>query len=158
MPRWPIFTVFNLLLLSSRVFGEELELKVEFPRQAYVLGDGVDFKIAYSNTTQRTLTILPNIYAYRAQLLRCQRVSDGKLAKVIRFVELSIDFEALSRESVQLGPSQTYAWPLSAKLSSSLPRFMHSNRRGIYLVFPGSALELPGPGEDPCHYSIYFEP
>jgi hypothetical protein len=136
----------SLSILAAQTFSEPLRLGSEFPRRTYVLGDKVIFKVSFENTTQDTLLILPAMQAYAAQVLRCQRIPDGTSANVIRFGERSIDFQALSKQTVRLAPKQVYKWSLTADFASSLPAFMKRKARGAYLVFPGFALELPGFG------------
>jgi hypothetical protein len=141
------FAIEMFITQAAYCSSQSLDLSLRFDRKTYKVGDIVRVNLVFANSSNRKVLILPTSQAYTANVFKFTRISGGKLGEIVRFGENSIDFIGLSREVVRLGAGRSYTWSLKGEIASTLPDFMGPNTRGLYLVFPGSAIGLPDFGQ-----------
>ncbi len=122
-------------------------MRVRFDKQSYQLGDTLKCFIVFTNTSDRTIRLLPRDIIFPAAEVHFQSLGTGNFGQLVRLGEIAIDFEELSKQVVVLPPGASYNRTLEAEVRSTFRDSYHDNRRGLILDFPGSALLMPGFGK-----------
>ena len=141
-----------VLILSEAIFalpcsyGNGLEVTLRLPKQKFSLGETVHFRIELRNISSRPLLVLPQPRIFPADNFQFRGVTGGKQAEILRYGEQSLNYPRLAKEVSLLKANQSIAHTIEAKVSSELPAFYNDTRPGPYLIFPGSAIRLPGFG------------
>ena len=134
------------LATSGLVWASDLAIRLQFKGAKYKLEDTMRFQIIYENVSGRTIRVLPEAQHYSANVVKLQELGTGRSGAVIPIGELSMDFEELSKSVVRIEPKQHYTRQFAVKVSSSLPSSYNDKRRGVFLWFSGSAIQLPNFG------------
>jgi hypothetical protein len=132
------------LLLATG--GVQVNLKTDKSR--YRIGEKITFKLDYINISMHSLWLLPQTQTYVAGMFQIEKLgSQGPIEKIRGSNEIpSVALDGLAKEAVNVKPQGHLGRSLTAELSPTLPEWYGDSRKGIFLVFPGSALLLPGPG------------
>jgi len=136
-----------LIIAYEKASAAELEIKLQFARRVFKVGEMMPFKIAYKNTSTHAIRFLPEAERYYARVLEFRRLSDNGSGTVIPFGEMSMDYEGLSQGVVLLHSNETYSRPFNVQIARTLPPSYDDKRAGLFLWFRGSNIQLPGLGQ-----------
>ena len=127
--------------------ASDLQLTVRFDRAAFEVGDKWKASLTYTNVASRSIRIVPDLPIYPASRFEIVKVDNGSRAQLILPGEIpSFDFRGLAGTAKLLRPRQSVERMIDADVATSLPDYYASKAKGLYLVFSGHALKLPGFG------------
>jgi hypothetical protein len=136
------------VLAGTAVYGGELKIELLFGKPNYKAGDSIEFTVCYQNSSDHPIRVLAKERYYISDLLSLERRGDHKKAGYLR-PEGESQFlgEELAEYIVLLEPGDSVARKYRGQVASSLPSGYEKKSNGLFLVFNGSAIELPGPGK-----------
>jgi hypothetical protein len=135
------------LAISSSAQRPGLSVSIEASPRAAAFGDRIAFNIRYCNRSEHPIGIMPDNFAYQAQLLALER-NDGTKVTRVPFAMVSPDPKLIARSFRVLRPNECFSRQVIATLSEDLREKTSSGNfsKGAYLVLPGSAIKLPSVG------------
>ncbi len=141
--------VLGIAAFAANARASDLSLTLSVSSQKLKPGDQVTFTFVYANTSHHDIGISPEYRTYEALDLQLTKLGSKEPTKFIPYLMIGFDPTAISRDYHILSPGATYVRKLHADISSSLPSFGPTLDRstGLYVLFSGSAIRLPGPGQ-----------
>lgn len=134
-------------LLRGNVNDVNLKIRLSPEKASYKPGDKVTIQITYQNTSSRAIRLLPDPIVYPAKAFDIQQNSSGKRGKFLYYSEIGIDVEQWAQQTVILKPGEVHTRRVPVEIVDRLPDEYKRRDRGLFILFPISAIELPGPGE-----------
>jgi len=144
--------------LCINTYAADVRVSLKTPKLVYRMGDDIDFRVSYENVSGRPLLLLPQAESYPVDVFSIRKIKGVRKAEVIRLGEQAVDFEGLSGKVVSLQPRDFVSRSIKAEIRSSLPAFYGDNRAGLFLVFPASAVRLPGFGTYEIRANFHASP
>lgn len=139
-----------ILLSSLAVCGDvaaQVELNLRVPKKVYQVGETIRFELVFSNSSNNNIKLLPEPKPLPASVIRVETLDGRRVGDVIAFGDGSIDFEAWSKEVVVVKARKTFSRRYDVKVASSLPPSYDDKRKGLFLWFDGSNIQLPAVGK-----------
>ena len=143
-----VITVITLAL-AAIASGSDIQLSITIqPNKAiYMPGDNATIEIRYRNQGRRPVLFLPDPLVYPARAFKFENVLNGRSGAFLNYSQIDVDVEQWAKDVVKLSPGETYTHRLSIKVVGRLPREYGRPDRGLFVLFPVSAIELPGAGQ-----------
>jgi hypothetical protein len=135
-----------LIVAHENASASDLKINLQFGKHVFKVGEMMEFKIIYTNTSTHVIRFLPEAERYYARVLTIRQLNGNGSGIIIPFGELSMDYEGLSKGVVRLQPQETYTRPFSVQIARTLPPSYEDKRVGLFLWFRGSNIQLPGLG------------
>jgi hypothetical protein len=128
--------------------SSEVVVELSAAKPLYAVGDQIRLNLRYTNRGREAITLLPKFPTDPGEWFSFVRVEDRRSAQLINDFEAPwIDDETLSKQTVVLQPGRSVLRTIRARLERSLPDYLLRQQRGLFVIFPGTAvLQLPGPG------------
>jgi hypothetical protein len=147
MNRGFICAVVILLVGTEICSGADLAIRLHLNQTVYKIGDTWRASITYQNISKHPIRLIPDLPIYPASRFHMTKVQGGGQPEFVIPGEIAvIDSESLARSAKVLQPGASMTRAIDAKVSTMLPKFYNKRDRGLYLVFSGHALKLPGGG------------
>lgn len=141
----------TLMILGPLVRGNgtdvNLKIKLSPEKASYSPGDKLTIEITFQNTSARAIRFLPDPIVYPAKAFDIQHNSTREHGKFLYYSEIGIDVEQWARETVILKPGEINTRRVPVEIVDRLPDEYKRRDRGLFMLFPISAIELRGPGE-----------
>lgn len=152
--------VLSLLLIPAcaNAGPSDLTMSIRPDKAIYKTGEKMNLQITYRNTAKYAIRFLPEPEPHYADALLLREVNGKRSGTVIPFGEMSMDFEGLSKRVVLLRPGQAYSRRFDLQIASTLPPSYKESRKGLFLWFPGSTIELPHSGRYHAIGQYYCSP
>lgn len=155
-----IFRAIVLFLLLTVAFTrvdatDDITMRIRFNKATYKIGARMRLQFVYHNSAKHAIRFLPEPEPRYADALLLTEVNSKRPGIVIPFGEMSMDFEGLSKRVVLLRPGQEYSRRFVLQIASTLPPSYKESRKGLFLWFPGSTIELPHSGRY-CAIGQYY--
>lgn len=136
------------ILAATCVYGGELKIGLSFGKSNYKVGDTLEFKVCYENSSNHVIRVVAKERYYVSDLLSLERRGDHKKAEYLRPAgESQFIGEELAEYAVVLEPGDSVTRRYRGQVALSLPSVYEEKSSGLFLVFNGSALKLPGFGK-----------
>ena len=149
-----LFLAFLAVIVAQLALGSDVKVALSTNKKSFKRGDEIRFKIVFKNTGPHAIRLLPRSEVQSADAITVTNVATQRQARVLRYGEVAVDFQQLSKETVILQPGQLWHRDLRARFASTLPAYFNERRAGLFLVFRGmSAINLPDVG----FYSILVD-
>jgi hypothetical protein len=123
-----------------------LNISLRPKRPVYKPGDRLSIEIKYRNRQRRAVRLLPDLLVYPAAAFKFRNVSNRIQGRFLKYSQIDVDVEQWGMNVVTLGPGKIYSRELKVQVVDRLPNEYGNSRRGLYILFPVSAVALPGPG------------
>jgi hypothetical protein len=140
-----LIAMFEVTQAQESAVGMSIALSPK--RTVYKPGDKLTVDISYQNHSRRPIRFLPTLKVYPAAEFGVRKTSNGKIAKFHPLTESDMDAEQWAKEAIILRPGQTYVRHMTIDVTDKVVPYDGKEKRGLFLVFPISALELPGLGQ-----------
>ena len=147
MKRLKVFIL--LLLVADTAYSGDLSMTLRSNSRYSRVGDSIIFTFTYTNNSGHDLGILPEFHTYEAADIQLIKYRTGDRGEMVPYVTMAGDHDVDRKDLHVLKPGQTYVRKLKGKVSLSLPAFVTPSTGkagGLYLLFVGSAIKLPGFG------------
>ena len=141
-----ILAISLAIALAAHANPVDLDINVVPRRASYRTGDKLTIQMRYQNTSVMPIRLLPNLLVYPAAAFKFQNTSNGKLGTLLKYSEIGIDVEQWAKDIVTLKPGQTCVRDLRVEVADKLPAEYGKHARGLYVIFPVSAIALPEAG------------
>jgi hypothetical protein len=140
--------VFLCLVSSTVALGGTVGLKIRVvaEKSTYQPGDTLEIAAVYTNTSPTPIRLLSDPVLYPARAFRFENASTRAVGIFRKYAHVGIDMDQWAKETVVVRPGESYRRAIRAEIASFLPPEYHDQHKGLFVVFPLSAIELPGPG------------
>ena len=121
--------------------------RLEIDKRSFRLGDTIHFKLDYKNVGSRPLWLVTENETHLADVFVIRDLAnDRKVERIFLPGETDIAWDVVAEQAIRLKPNETVSRVITARIEWQLPPFFGRNTKGVFMVFSGSALELPGIG------------
>lgn len=141
---------FFLAAVTSHAGDVSIRLDARPDREIFKQGDRLSITVIFDNTSVQTVRILPKTVVYPAAAFQAKKATNGQRGRLLTYADVDIDAEQWMKEVIILKPRTKYSYTIPVEVAKRLPKEYRDRSDGLYLVFPLSAIQLPGFGE----YSI----
>lgn len=146
--RQVLISIALIRALAIPLLAQDISITLQLSRSLYCMGNRFEATVGYTNVSNHDVRLLPDLPIYPASRLQMIKLQTSRKPQFVPIGDVgSLDSEALAKTAQLLKPGKRCRRIITADVTSSLPDFYQKHEHGLYLVFSGHALKLPGFGK-----------